>query len=156
MGTNIVPRQMTREQLVQGVYRLCQKLYEADAFGERVLRFIDRLAIPPNAGTALPNGSAQNLRQVEKDSLNLLSSMASLGPREAAMQSKIVAKVAQKPEVKTHILAIMVQYIQIRTMMDRGQLWEPHISEGASAPTSPFGTVESTGPRTEAPQPIGG
>jgi hypothetical protein len=113
-STNIVPRQMTREQLLGGIQRLCNKLYQASAFGERVLRFIDRLGkrLDPRyaEGIWLPGSS----HTVESDTLGLLSNLIQLGPEEAQMWSRIRKAISKKPESLEFVLPMLVEYAQIR------------------------------------------
>ncbi len=126
-STNIVPRQMTREQLLGGIQRLCNKLYQASAFGERVLRFIDRLGkrLDPRyaEGIWLPG----SLHTVESDTLGLLSNLIQLGPDEAQMWSRIRKAISKKPESLEFVLPMLVEYAQIRYMYEKGQFWDSHL-----------------------------
>ena len=42
-GTNVVPKQMTHDELLAGVKWLCNKLYEPRAYWTRVLRMVEQM-----------------------------------------------------------------------------------------------------------------
>jgi radical SAM superfamily enzyme YgiQ (UPF0313 family) len=109
-STNIVPRQMTREQLLDGVQWLCNKLYHPSAFGERVLRFIDRLGKRRDPQHAEGRRYLRDFRAVDLDGLDLLSNFL------------------KKPEAGEFVAVMLLQYMQIRYMYEQGQFWESHLN----------------------------
>ncbi|MGH8538712.1 MAG: DUF4070 domain-containing protein [Gammaproteobacteria bacterium] len=125
--TNIVPRQMTREQLLEGIQRLCNKLYQPAAFGERVLRFMAALGRhggPRRAKAKRDPGG--DLRAVDHDSLALLSKLERFGPQEREMRSRITRELYKKPELLGFVKGSLLQYMQIRYMYEQGRFWESH------------------------------
>ena len=129
-NTNIVPRQMTREQLLEGIQGLCNKLYQPSAFGERVLRFMAALGGRggPRRAKAKrdPGGDLRDLRTVDHDSLALLSKLERFGPQERDMWSRITQELYKKPELLGFVMGSLLQYMQIRYMYEQGRFWESH------------------------------
>jgi len=126
-NTNIVPRQMTGEQLLEGIQGLCNKLYQPSAFGERVLRFMAALGGrggPRRAKAKRDPGG--DLRTVDHDSLALLSKLERFGPQEREMWSRITRELYKKPELRGFVMGSLLQYMQIRYMYEQGRFWESH------------------------------
>ncbi len=121
--TNILPKQMSRDELYTGLRWLGNRLYQPDAFGDRVLRFIDTLKDPyPHAA----GGSAQ-LRRVELNGTKVVGHIARQGRTEAVMMAKVMAAARKKPATKHHVITILFRYMQIRRMYQHGQFWEPSL-----------------------------
>ena len=55
--TKIIPMQMTRDELLSGLRRLCNQIYQPDAFAERVIHMLERLG--PYQGPPLRQNPAQ-------------------------------------------------------------------------------------------------
>jgi radical SAM family protein/uncharacterized protein DUF4070 len=124
-NTNIAPQQMTRDQLMSGLRWLCNKLYEPSAFAERVFRFIDILESGPAAGgTAI----REQWRPVNYRVMSLLSRLPTLGAAEAKMFDRITARLVRTPAARPYVSFMLMQYMQIRYMYERGAVWERWIS----------------------------
>src|SRR5207249_3807175 len=54
--TNIIPKQMTRDELMRGLRWLCNKIYHPDAFANRVIHMLERLG--PSQGPSIAGGIA--------------------------------------------------------------------------------------------------
>jgi Domain of unknown function (DUF4070) len=121
--TNIIPRQMTREQLVSGMQWLCNSLYHPAAFGERVLKFINNFGERRDPVSTEPNSHFSSGRLVEAELLSLIGKVASLGPEEEKMWINIIRASAKKSSVKEFVVRILSQYLQIRYMYDKGSFW---------------------------------
>jgi len=126
-STNIIPRRMTREQLLGGIQWLCNKLYEPSAFGERVLRFIDRLGQRRDPRHAEGIWGLADLRPVESDGLALLSKLVHLGRDEAQMWSRIRKGISRRPETAEFVFQMIFQYIQIRYMYEQARFLDFHL-----------------------------
>jgi hypothetical protein len=125
--TNIVPRQMTREQLVAGMRWLCNKLYDPAAFGQRVAAAIDLFGTyytSPSEG----KWSLAFRRDIDREVVQLVGKVSRLGPAEALMLSKIVGRVLMKPHAARVGGGSLVLYQQIRHMLDMGRFWEPAVT----------------------------
>jgi len=130
-STNIVPHQLTSEQLLHGIKWLCNSLYGPSAFGERVLHFIDKLGKRRDPRHAEGMGQASNLRVIESESIDLLSNLIRLGPGEQVMWKRIRKGISRKPESAEFVFPMLVQYLQIRYMYERGNFWESHLPSDA-------------------------
>jgi radical SAM superfamily enzyme YgiQ (UPF0313 family) len=123
-STNIVPRQMTHEELLRGIQELCRKLYQPAAFGERVLRLIERLGRRRDPRHAEGAPRFNKLRSVNGNSLDLVSKFMRSGRDEAEMWSRVRKGISQKPETGEFVISAMIQYVQIRYMYAQTGLWD--------------------------------
>ena len=135
--TNIVPRQMTREQLLEGMRWLCNKLYDPAAFGTRLMESIDLLgtAYAPPASADPPAWQ----RSVEQDGIALVAQIGELGPAEAKMLTEVAAHVFARPQTIAYAGSILAQYQQARYMFEKADFWDPSlVSRGPNlSPTAP-------------------
>ena len=146
--TNIIPRLMSREELQDGTRRLARRLYEPDAYQERLLRLIAQLGASGSAVTsrsgALPPARAQMIMRV-------LRRISAMGPREAAMVSTVLAAASRRPSTMQTVLAHLTIYLESRYFIDR-YTTEPSLAEpmpitrlprpGATARPVPAGAVD--------------
>jgi hypothetical protein len=129
--TNIIPRQMTRAQLLAGMRWLCNRLYDPAAFAQRLMDSVDLL------GTAYPGRAANSgppswRRDIEREGIELVGRIGQLGPEEARMLTGVAARLFTKPRAAAYAGAALVQYQQARHMFDRAGFWTPGLI--ASAP----------------------
>jgi hypothetical protein len=127
-ATNIRHPRMTDGELSAGMRWLANNLYSADAFGARLLHFIERLGPrrDPASGEAL---RPSLWRSVDRDSLDVVLRVRDLGDAEARMSSRVMAAVEKKPDAATFVFASLLEYAQIRHMYDQGQFWEPKLAD---------------------------
>jgi hypothetical protein len=129
-SSNIVPTRMTADELDRGLRRLCAALYAPAAFGERVLRFIDRFPVrPPIARADVAPG-----RRVDADVDEVAMGVRRLGPAEQTMWYRIWSAVARRPETAPTVTGMLFQYAQIRHLYARGAFWEPHLGAELQPP----------------------
>jgi radical SAM superfamily enzyme YgiQ (UPF0313 family) len=123
-STNVVPAGMTHDELIEGMRWLCNGLYSPAAFGERVVQFIDRLGPrrDPRARDQL-----RPMRPVELDLVDLVARLPSMGPDEAAMWWRISKAFGRRREAAELALSALVQYMQVRYMLELGSFWEPRL-----------------------------
>jgi radical SAM superfamily enzyme YgiQ (UPF0313 family) len=121
--TNVIPKQMTQAELLDGIRWLANRLYDPQAFGERVSNMISCYQAPPLAHL---HHRPYN-RPVELNMVKVLQSLYRLGKAEARMMSKITRVAAKKPSLQGVVIQILFQYAQIRYMYEQGQFWEPHL-----------------------------
>lgn len=110
--TNIVPKQMTREELIEGVKWLAGELYRPSALLQRIGQFADRLGKSLNPGP--PTGAPQ--RSVYPDYREVVASVSRLGPEESAMVKKAEEAVSENPNAASMLPGILLRYAQIRHM----------------------------------------
>ncbi len=142
--SNIVPAQMTREELVDGLHWLCNTLYTPENFGQRMLQMID--ALGPQRGPFATDTRVANVNRRELDSevLNLMRKFVRQGPAERKMYLKIADAMAQKPGSEAAFAKMLFRYAQVRCLYDIGAFWEPHVAD--SSPLTMSGVSEASAP----------
>jgi hypothetical protein len=133
-ATNIVPRQMSQEELLSGMRWLGSQLYHPAAFGERMVRFIERLGAQRNRGYSIGGLAHHVPRDVNRSAVKVALGVARMGREEAAMAARILAAVARRPRAAGFALAGLYRYRQIRHMYDVGQVWERRLADLPAPP----------------------
>jgi hypothetical protein len=117
-STNIIPKQMTYDELVLGVRWLCNRLYRPAAFEHRVAHFIE-LFQPP---VPRPNSRSQHSgsqREIDVQRVELARHVNRLGPAEAAMAERLQRRLMRRPDALPMVLLAMGYYMQVRHMYQR-------------------------------------
>ncbi|MEM7347701.1 MAG: radical SAM protein [Chloroflexota bacterium] len=121
--TNIIPQQMSQEELLSGMRWLGNQLYHPSAFGKRIFQFIERCQPLPEQQLRTSR------RRVEVEMLQVLQDVSRLGSEEGQMFLEVIKASMQKPDLQRLIMHMLFQYRQIRYMYDHGQFWEPHLAQ---------------------------
>jgi len=121
--TNIQPRHMSRDELVNGLRGLCRRIYDPSCFTARVLHFIDLFGSTRNTVLSALD-SRTGLRPVQCRAVDLLHMLPAMGAPEARMWRDISGRLASKPEARDAVAHMLLQYIQIRYMYRQGFFWE--------------------------------
>ncbi|HEX9725945.1 MAG TPA: DUF4070 domain-containing protein, partial [Vicinamibacteria bacterium] len=133
--TNFTPRQMTPDEFSKGIRWLANKLYHPAAFGDRIVRFIDRLS--PNrdlpSSWSLAEITRHVGRRVDRHAFRLAMGVAGLGIEEAWMVGRILKELARKPSAAGAVMPCLYRYRQIRYMYEKGAVWDG----GTSLPSRP-------------------
>lgn len=124
--TNIIPQQMSQEELLSGIRWLGNQLYAPAAFGQRLLQFIERCQ--PRSDQQLRTSR----RKIDIEMLKVLQHVPRLGAEEGKMFLDVIKASIQKPTLQRLIMHIIFQYRQIRYMYQQGNFWEPHLTQQAS------------------------
>lgn len=122
--TNLIPKQMSREELAAGVRWLANRLYRPAAFEYRVARFIDLFEPPPprrNSHLRHPGPG----RPVDAHRLEISRRVTRLGPAEAAMAARLEQRLLRKPAAMPLVLLALGYYMQIRHIYQTTGLWNP-------------------------------
>ncbi|MGA2213470.1 MAG: radical SAM protein [Bryobacteraceae bacterium] len=147
-ATNIIPKQMTYDELVLGVRWLCNRLYRPAAFEHRVARFIDQYQAPEPRGNPRGQNNAPQ-RKVDAERVELARHVTRLGPAEAAMAARLQKRLMRKPAALPLVLLAMGYYMQMRHMYQTSGLWDPALG---ARPRPPFDRPEEL-PLTVPPVP---
>ncbi|NDJ53423.1 MAG: radical SAM protein, partial [Chloroflexi bacterium] len=116
-NTNIVPANMTREELMEGIKWLANNIYAPQSFGDRLIRFAETFGQRVDKKTLERRRVAnQELRPVDMDATKLVRRFARSGPEEAKVWAKLGKIVARKPEVGRSVMWAIAMYMQIRHM----------------------------------------
>ena len=121
--TNIIPQQMSQEELLMGMRWLGNQLYHPAAFGKRILQFIERCQPLPDLQLRTTR------RKVEVEMMSVIQNVSRLGPEENQMFVDVIKASMQKPALQRIIMHMIFQYRQIRYMYQQGQFWEPHLAQ---------------------------
>lgn len=136
-ATNIVPKQMSQQQLLDGMRWLGTRLYHPQAFGDRMLRFIDRLGAQRNRGYSIRGLTHHVPREVNRTAVKVALGVARMGREEALMTARVLAALARKPSAAGFVLAALYRYRQIRHMYDVGGIWERRLADAAAPDVAP-------------------
>ena len=132
-NTNIMPYQMTHEELLRGIRRLSNRLYSPRAFGERILRFVEIFGKRQQRQRSKRSVDFRNLRPVEFEGLDLFLALVAQGRDETEMWSTIRKALAKRPAVAEFVVPMLVQYSQIRYMYEQGKIWDTALSTDVSS-----------------------
>jgi hypothetical protein len=123
---------MSQEQLLHGMRWLASRLYSPAAFGERMVRFIQKLGPPRNRGHSIAHLTYHLQRRVERNALRVAVGVARMGGEEARMTGRLLSAVARKPSAAGFVVAGLFRYRQIRHMYDIGHIWDRRLAEEAA------------------------
>jgi len=118
--TNIIPKLMTRREMLEGIRELSERLYTPDAFAKRVVQFISSVRINTGNDFGKEHGTIEQFtgRSVEMDSVRLLSNLRRNSKEQKEMWSVIRRELQKKPGVSLVVLTMLLQYMQARYMFD--------------------------------------
>jgi radical SAM superfamily enzyme YgiQ (UPF0313 family) len=133
LDTNIIPRQMTREELLRGVRWLGYQLYRPAAFAHRVRHFVRRFAArrPPDGASTSRH---QAPRPVSRDTIQLIKNLRTLGPEEDAMCKEIFGSLTGDSTTNHAVMEMMFSYVQVRHLYAQGHFWDPAAPPPATSP----------------------
>jgi hypothetical protein len=120
--TNIVPRQMSREELLGGIRRLAVALYRPQAFLHRLRLFVDRFAARRRPRQR-PSQAIALERRVGRDAARLVKNLRALGPAEEAMCRTVFRTLLRDPATNTAIMEALLAYTQVRHLYARTLGW---------------------------------
>lgn len=123
-NTNIIPLNMSREELFIGMRWLANRLYHPFAFGDRLLGFIKQLGEPDFFSKENSFNKIRKLSNLQANVVKVIRNIANLGQYEAEMMSQIMKALSQKPIARPYVMSILFQYAQIRYMYEKGDFWE--------------------------------
>ncbi len=140
--SNIVPAQMTREQLVEGLHWLCNSLYTPENFGQRMLQMIDKLG--PQLGPFATERRGVNVkrREIDTEVLNLMRRFVRQGKAERKMYLMLAEAMAEKPGTEPAFAKMLFRYAQVRCLYEVGSFWEPHVADSSPLTMSGVAKVE--------------
>jgi radical SAM superfamily enzyme YgiQ (UPF0313 family) len=141
--TNIIPSQMTREEMLEGLRWLCNTLYSIDNFEKRTLRMIEVMG-PQRGPFEAGYARQKDPRQVEREAIALLNKFVRQGKRERRMAANVFEAMAEKPGSEPAVMLALFRYAQVRHLYEKGNFWEPRLSDGLPFAPSP-GAVPAQG-----------
>jgi len=121
-STNIIPKQMTREELFSGIRDLARNLYSPSRFAERIEMTVDRLGVRRDAAKLQEQGVGPG-RPVDQDHQQLIGLLAARGPDYADMVTRVVAAAERRPDAAVILYACLATYSQICYMYDQADFF---------------------------------
>ncbi len=120
--TNLVPKQMSREELLAGTRRLAIALYQPEAFLHRLRLFVERFG--DRHRVARPSVRvARDERLINRDVARLVKDLRTLGPAEEAMCQTVFRTLLRDPATNSAIMEALVSYSQVRHLYARTLGW---------------------------------
>jgi radical SAM superfamily enzyme YgiQ (UPF0313 family) len=131
--TNFIPKQMTHEQLREGMRWLCSNLYHPRQFEDRIHRFVDvyKPVVHAGNGEAAVQMEAHRARRYERFRYNankLISHISELGHEESAMMTRLMTLSEQKPESAGRIRSFVHDYAQTRHLYAYGDFYDESLA----------------------------
>jgi radical SAM superfamily enzyme YgiQ (UPF0313 family) len=127
-STNLIPHQMTRDQLLEGMRWLYNNLYHPRALTERISSFTAKF----NTAESLKRNTRPQFRQagrpIERDMMDLIVKLASRGAEEAKMFSDVTKLTIKSNEARPFMMKTLAHYVQVRYMAEKGSFWDPQLS----------------------------
>lgn len=112
-GTNIVPKLMTREQLIEGARAVTADLFAASAFERRMMSFIDAFEGACSAGPKrTPAGERGRVM------MGRLHRVSTLGGAEKRMLSRVLEAASAKPATFPGVVTALMHFERIRCAFD--------------------------------------
>jgi radical SAM superfamily enzyme YgiQ (UPF0313 family) len=134
-GTNIVPKQMTIDELRHGTRWLLNRLYHPAYFTERVLGLYDVWPASGPVVFGLPEDDGAEFYA------HLLRAFASMGPEFRRIPLRVLRRWKQKPSGMNAVFSALATYKHIVSVMRKLDMWDPELG----AAEGPWGT-RSRGP----------
>jgi Domain of unknown function (DUF4070) len=127
-STNIIPNQMTRGQLLEGMRWLYNNLYHQAALTERISSFVAKFKTPKSLKRNSRYKTSELARRVDRDMMDLIAKLAERGPDEAKMFSDVTALAMKSNEAQPFLIRILAQYVQNKYMSEKGAFWDPQLT----------------------------
>ncbi len=127
--TNIIPALLTRDELLTGLRRLSNALYQPSNFMVRMASMIEKLAPHP-----LHTARTRRPRAVETDAMMIAKRLAGLGSDEGHLVRSTLRAIGPRPHAARAAMTALFRYAQIRCMYEQGGFWDPHACRDVSGP----------------------
>jgi len=117
--TNIVPLKMTQDELLNGVQRLCRRVYDPVAFEQRMQHFMRSCR-----SLAPPGRNASGPIRIGPMKQAMINRFSSIGPEERKLVTRFVATAANYPaDVQSLAFQYLIRYIQVRYVYHFNKMW---------------------------------
>jgi radical SAM superfamily enzyme YgiQ (UPF0313 family) len=117
--TNIRPLRMNLEQLQSGMRWLLNRVFSPRAFGDRAEAFASLCASATD--------SVQARLSISKSEIAIARHIASMGSDELQLVRRLERILQRWPHLHSRLLYIMLGYAQIRHLLDKAGVWNPHV-----------------------------
>lgn len=124
LRTNIQPKNMTYEQMLEGLRWLLHAIYEPTAFLSRMERFVE----------LAPKEKDPRFREPSDIERRLYLRLANMGPGERRLVKRTWEIARDYPILRSEIMYTLMIYCQIRYMLEAQDVWRPEL---VGVPTPP-------------------
>ncbi|HEY2473020.1 MAG TPA: radical SAM protein [Terracidiphilus sp.] len=111
--TNIIPKLMTRSELLTGIRKLCYDLYHPENFARRVLNMIEAWPEEPSAAD-----SRFAPRRIDLESMSVVRKVMQHGKEEKEVMGDLLHAVEKKPSARRPVQRTLFRYAQVRCMYE--------------------------------------
>jgi len=125
-GTNIVPKQMSVDELRHGTRCLLNRLYHPAHFEERVLGLCE---VWPDSGSVQ---LGLGLDEGAEFYTRLLRAFSSMGPEFRRIPLRVLRRWKRKPSGLNTVFSALLTYKHIVSVMQKLDMWDPRLGEAAS------------------------
>ena len=115
-ATNVIPRGMSREALLEGTLALARWAFAPEPYTQRMMTFIERFG-----GDAPLRRTPGAARPRNRTFLRLMGYVSSLGEAEARMVKSVLRAAAAKPATLPSVMYFLGHYAQARFYLDGGK-----------------------------------
>jgi radical SAM superfamily enzyme YgiQ (UPF0313 family) len=129
LETNIQPLKMTLAELNAGTRWLLNRIYNPQAFGERVRRFIELCGVRVGAADVVdPHDRVLNaaLHWLSQSTMDRLSRR---GPAERRLVQLLTRLAMRRPDLLPQVSYIVTFYAQVRFVLDYYKVWDTTVAE---------------------------
>ncbi len=146
VDTNIIPKQMSREELIIGVKWLLNNLYSPRTYLARVLHTAELLSRRAKSRKSKVNQRPMPLRSVERECTAVLKKLPMLGFSETMMTLRLIWLVIKSPKMISVASYYLLVYSQFRYAFESLGVWEPGLAKQESPWTDTAAKVVDTHP----------
>lgn len=125
-GTNILPKQMSVEELRHGTRWLLNRLYHPEHFAARVMGLYE---VWPDSG---PVRFGLGLEEGAEHYTQLLRAFASMGPEFRRVPLRILRRWTRKPSGLNAVFSALLAYKHIVSVMRKLDMWDPALAAAAT------------------------
>jgi radical SAM superfamily enzyme YgiQ (UPF0313 family) len=132
VDTNIIPKQMSRDELTTGVKWLLNNLYNPRNYLNRILRTAELLDKGAKARGSQAEEKPMPLRSVEKECAAVLKKLPLLGFSETRMTAKLIWLAIKNRKMLPVVTYHLLIYMQLRHVLDGQGIWQPRLAKQES------------------------
>jgi radical SAM superfamily enzyme YgiQ (UPF0313 family) len=129
--TNIIPKKMSRDELLSGVKWLCSNLYHPKLFTERVMNFLNMYNFESRpwfsqSGNPMAETRLER-RHFLEDTMKCVTLLSCMGENEKRMVEILKGRAQSHPIKSVFILSLLTNYLQIREILGLKNIYSPEL-----------------------------
>ncbi|MBN1578725.1 MAG: radical SAM protein [Chitinispirillaceae bacterium] len=129
--SNILPKKMSRDELLFGVKWLCSNLYHPKLFTERVMNFLNKYNFKSRpwfsqSGNPIASTRSERRHFIE-DAMKCVTILSCMGENEKRMVEVLKARAQSYPINSVFIFSLLANYLQIREILGLKDIYSPEL-----------------------------